>query len=78
MRLFVNVGMYGENWGREDADACISRVKCMLEGQYVEICPLKGVVIRTYWNACIGKPGNFQERWLRLWLAASAGWQGHG
>ena len=40
---------------REDADACILRVKCMLEGQYVEICSLKGAVIRTHWNACIGK-----------------------
>jgi len=41
---------------REDADACILRVKCMLEGQYVEICPLKGTAIRFHWNACIGKP----------------------
>jgi len=40
---------------RGDADACILRVKCMLEGQYVEICPLKGAVIRTHWNACIGR-----------------------
>jgi len=40
---------------RGDADACILRVRCMHEGQYVEICPLKGAVIRTYWNACIGR-----------------------
>ena len=33
---------------RGDADACILRVKCMLEGQYVEICPPKGAVIRTH------------------------------
>ena len=49
---------------KEDADACILRVKCMLDGQYVEICPLKGAVIRFHWNACIDslrKPGNFQE-----------------
>jgi len=26
-----------------------------VEGQYVEICPLKGAVIRTHWNACIGR-----------------------
>ena len=41
---------------KEDADACILRVKCMLDGQYVEICPLKGAIIRSHWNACIGKP----------------------
>ena len=40
---------------RGDVDACLLRVRCMLEGQYVEICPLKGAVIRTYWNACIGR-----------------------
>jgi len=41
---------------KEDADACILRVKYMLDGQYVEICPLKGTTIRFHWNACIGKP----------------------
>jgi len=40
---------------RGDADACILRVKCMLEGQYLEICPLKGAAIGTHWNACIGR-----------------------
>ena len=50
---------------KEDADACILRVKYMLDGQYVEICPLKGAIIRSHCNACIGSlsnPGNFQER----------------
>ena len=41
---------------KEDADACILRVKCMLDGQYVENCPLKGAVIRSHWNACIARP----------------------
>jgi len=41
---------------KEDEDACILRVKCMLDSQYVEICPLKGAVIRFHWNACIGRP----------------------
>jgi len=41
---------------KEDADACILRVKYMLDGQYVEICRLKGAVIRFHWNACIGRP----------------------
>jgi len=36
---------------KEDADACILRVKCMLDGQYVEICPLKGAAIGLHWNA---------------------------
>jgi len=40
---------------RGDADACILKVKGMLEGQYVEICPLKGAIIRTHWNACRGR-----------------------
>jgi len=40
---------------RGDADACILKVKCMLEGQYVEICPLKGAAIGLHWNACIGR-----------------------
>jgi len=40
---------------REDANACILRVKYMLEGQYVEICPLKGAAIGLHWNACIGR-----------------------
>jgi len=31
---------------KEDVD--ILRVKCMLEGQYVEICPLKGAIIRMH------------------------------
>jgi len=31
---------------KQDADACILRVKYMLDGQYAEICPLKGAVIR--------------------------------
>ena len=28
----------------------------MLDGQYVEICPLKGAAIGLHWNACIGRP----------------------
>ena len=40
---------------KEDANACILRVKYVLEGQYVEICPLKGAVIKFHWNACIGR-----------------------
>jgi len=40
---------------RGDAYTSILRVKYMLEGQYVEISPLKGAVIRTHWNASIGR-----------------------
>jgi len=40
---------------KEDVNACILRVKYMLEGQYVEICPLKGAAIGLHWNACIGR-----------------------
>ena len=40
---------------RGDVDASILRVKYMLEGQYVEISPLKGTAIRMHWNACIGR-----------------------
>jgi len=44
---------YVERTGdKEDVNACILRVKYVLEGQYVEICPLKGAVIRFHWNAC--------------------------
>ena len=31
---------------KEDVDACILTVKYILDGQYVEICPLKGAAIR--------------------------------
>ena len=27
----------------------------MLEGQYAEICPLKGAAIGLHWNACTGR-----------------------
>ena len=37
---------------KEDANACILRVKYVLESQYVEICPLIGATIRIHWNAC--------------------------
>ena len=40
---------------RGDVDACILMVKYMLEGQYVENCPLKGAIIGMHWNACIGR-----------------------
>jgi len=40
---------------KEDANACILRVKYVLKGQYVEICPLKGAVIGFHRNACIGR-----------------------
>jgi len=40
---------------REDAYASILRVKYMLEGQYVEICPLKGTDIGMHSNAWIGR-----------------------
>jgi len=50
---------------RKEADACILRVKCMLDGQCAGILPLKGTAFELHWNAraCIGglsKPGNFQ------------------
>ena len=42
---------------KEDADACILWVKCMLDGQYVEICPQKVAATELHWNAnaCIGR-----------------------
>jgi len=43
---------------KEDADACILWVKCMLDGQYVEILPPKKYHIGLHWNAnaCMGRP----------------------
>jgi len=49
-----------------EAYASIWRIKYMLEGQYVEICP-QMIRHRNALSACIGrlsKPGNFQERWV--------------
>jgi len=73
---------------RGDAYASTLRVKYMLEGQYVEICPLKGAVISTHWNACIGRlkqarkfPGGAVEATPDCpccWLRASVGTRDRG
>jgi len=56
MCFCVGLGEYLERTGdKEDANACILRVKYMLEGQYVEICPLKGAVIGFHWIAGIAR-----------------------
>ena len=52
MRLWEYLERIGD---KEDANACILRVKYVLKGQYVEICPLKGAVIGFHRNACIGR-----------------------
>jgi len=59
--MWENVERTGE---REDANACILRVKYMLEGQYAEICPQKVPPLGSigmHAEPGSSKPGKFQE-----------------
>jgi len=56
MCFYVRLWEYLERTGdKEDANACILRIKYVLEGQYVEICPLKGAATGFHWIAGIGR-----------------------
>jgi len=56
MCFCVRLWEYLERTGdKEDVNAYILRVKYVLEGQCVEICPLKGAAIGFHRNACIAR-----------------------